>query len=635
MKKTFSLLIAAATVLVSLASLFPAHAISDIPVSYVDAPYFDVKPKIDGIVSEEEWGYASVFASQAYVGSSIVLTEEDDPDYNDYNTFFYRNPGAKSGYDAEKYNMSYTLWLRWDEDYFYIAAKVADPDGHSLKNGKRETWNGDALQFRLDPEGYNGVMGGFPDYYDAELDGKPWSSGDIDDICIGYVEAAGGFTEIWNNAEGGEGVGMTEFSGGDALAAVVPVGALYSFDSDTYTTYEAAIPWHYIDNYNHEYSDYSYRTPDGAIGREYGMSAVVYNADGTTGDAGYNAGLAWGSGIINAQQEFYLRTCGGSNLITLSGDVVSEDGYYCEGYETGDGYNAPEVPPSYPVRINSRYHVKLDYENESDMELLGADQNGERIEIKGNHVVRWDLDATSKTGYNEVNYLATANEETGALRYHTAGCAFTMEYDVKVTGTDLFETGYNSALYHWFGGARTYEYMCGYDFDRGQFIVEETLTEKILETYDADFTLNEWHHIVFQYYAPTSEIRYYFDPEMTDGRISPDAEPIFRMTYRYFDSPGLDECIVILRRMNCQILLDNVEYYNFVDYDNFDPTVEEPETFPGDADGDGIITLKDISALKAYFAGLDLFIVKENCDIDGNGIVNLLDISALKIMFAG
>ncbi|MBR6918296.1 MAG: hypothetical protein IKN38_08935 [Clostridia bacterium] len=57
----------------------------------------------------------------------------------------------------------------------------------------------------------------------------------------------------------------------------------------------------------------------------------------------------------------------------------------------------------------------------------------------------------------------------------------------------------------------------------------------------------------------------------------------------------------------------------------------------GDVDGDGAITIKDISALKAYIAGTlsATDIVGANSDIDEDGVINMMDISALKVLIAG
>ncbi|MBR6916542.1 MAG: dockerin type I repeat-containing protein, partial [Clostridia bacterium] len=59
-------------------------------------------------------------------------------------------------------------------------------------------------------------------------------------------------------------------------------------------------------------------------------------------------------------------------------------------------------------------------------------------------------------------------------------------------------------------------------------------------------------------------------------------------------------------------------------------------TIVGDIDADGVISLKDISALKAYIAGIlsTSEISYDNSDVDGDGVIGLKDISALKILIA-
>ena len=161
---------------------------------------------------------------------------------------------------------------------------------------------------------------------------------------------------------------MTSFSGGNANVAVTPAGA--SFNADTaanITTYEVAIPWGYIDSFGHNYENYSAKNANGAIGREYGMSAIVYNADGNSGEAKWNAALTWGSGILNAQQDNYSQTCGGSNKITLSGDKVSEDGTYTGNYESG-AYVPPAPQPNMLSAVP--VHTVLAYAGNPNYSLL-------------------------------------------------------------------------------------------------------------------------------------------------------------------------------------------------------------------------------------------------------------------------
>nr|MCR5690119.1 dockerin type I repeat-containing protein [Clostridiales bacterium] len=56
---------------------------------------------------------------------------------------------------------------------------------------------------------------------------------------------------------------------------------------------------------------------------------------------------------------------------------------------------------------------------------------------------------------------------------------------------------------------------------------------------------------------------------------------------------------------------------------------------PGDADGDGVITVRDMPSIKKALVGADPSAVLVNCDIDGDGILTLKDVAALKKLLAG
>ncbi|MBR3423442.1 MAG: hypothetical protein IKG80_03015, partial [Clostridia bacterium] len=95
------------------------------------------------------------------------------------------------------------------------------------------------------------------------------------------------------------------------------------------------------------------------------------------------------------------------------------------------------------------------------------------------------------------------------------------------------------------------------------------------------FSANEWHHWVFQYFKDNCEMRFYFDPPMDGGRVSASAVPVFKKVYRYFDAPGLEKCILILCRMNCQADFDNIEFYNFVDFTKTGAKTQEDTSIAG------------------------------------------------------
>ncbi len=64
-----------------------------------------------------------------------------------------------------------------------------------------------------------------------------------------------------------------------------------------------------------------------------------------------------------------------------------------------------------------------------------------------------------------------------------------------------------------------------------------------------------------------------------------------------------------------------------------DPT--EPEVLFGDANGDGVVNLKDLSRLRKYFAGNDVEIDLVSIDLNGDGVVNLKDLTRLRKYLAG
>ena len=57
---------------------------------------------------------------------------------------------------------------------------------------------------------------------------------------------------------------------------------------------------------------------------------------------------------------------------------------------------------------------------------------------------------------------------------------------------------------------------------------------------------------------------------------------------------------------------------------------EEPEVIPGDVNDDGIVTIKDVTALIDYLLGGSPDDVNiANADVDGNGTISIKDVTAL------
>ena len=272
MKKLISGILILSMLLSSVAFTVPVSAMAKADnIDYVSALYFASAPSVDGYISEAEWGESSVF-----VEALDCATIDDTVPYT---RFFYNRVSATNMDDYGSF--SYYIWLRWSENYFYIGVKVNDANVHSLKNGTNNTWNGDAIQTRIDKAGANASVNGGNFTVTADRT-KPWSTNLVPDFLFGYSEIAGGFSEAWENNTN---KGMTSFSNnplGTAPCVVAPAGSTYSTDTQNgITTYEVAIPWAYILNGEFETLTYTeYKTGrngnlQGGIGRELGMSLVV------------------------------------------------------------------------------------------------------------------------------------------------------------------------------------------------------------------------------------------------------------------------------------------------------------------------------------------------------------------------
>ena len=133
---------------------------------------------LDGTITEEEWGKPLLVLS----GKNAATFRGTEPSAE--NTYFWHKWEKTKPTNAE--NKSYTnivesgnglnmkLWMAWDEDYLYIAAFVEDPDDAFATQAGADIWNGDTLQFIIDPDGPNSVADGHG--YDPAQTGCPWKS---------------------------------------------------------------------------------------------------------------------------------------------------------------------------------------------------------------------------------------------------------------------------------------------------------------------------------------------------------------------------------------------------------------------------------------------------------------------------
>ena len=420
MKKITSLLIAVLMIVSTAAMIVPAgatsaaHTLDENNVA-IDVPYFSgttnfyeisgkstdrnklIEPlgsinisnkrgsgvlNLDGTITEAEWGVPIVEVDKNYAATLKGMEPSEE------NTYFWHvsqvvNAQNKlewpKGYNPDG-EFSYKVWMAWDEDYLYVAAKVKDPDGFFANQPDEDIWNGDCLQFIIDPDGPNSIAGGSgynpkeqttpwatrADSWrkDPDNDKITWRTSKVCNIGMGYLGGDGGvemfdmenryfpkyepvydasgnvdyMTVNWKQYEiayngfdkpGEESQAPNPLEGDKyAYAAVLPKAVSRTqFE----TTYEAAIPWELVSG---SYIEYDYKTqkttprivaPNPKAGDEYGISMVVL--DGARGEKEYNSWLTWGSGVCRAQTESSdYGTAGGSNSMVLVSDELGTIG---------------------------------------------------------------------------------------------------------------------------------------------------------------------------------------------------------------------------------------------------------------------------------------------------------------------
>jgi hypothetical protein len=330
---------------------------------------------LDGYVTEAEWGKPIAEISRDYaatLGGAIPSGE---------NTYYWHMADGVSRLDLSK-DFSYKVWMAWDEEYFYLAAVVEDPDGPAANVPGGDIWNGDTLQFIMDPDGPNSISGGTT--YNPAVDRYPWLSaergagswkysGKTCNIGVAYVNPgsaqeggvgmydmahrynptyeavyAGDEIDYYSTNWHGYEIYAYDFDGSSlaanplmgekyAYAAVRPVSKNDPDNTRAYlTTYEVAIPWELMDGSYYSFDEdtqtvtYNPATKSIAAGAEFGFTMAMLNGASGGGIQGstdiYNSWLTWGSGVCGAQTDTldYL-TAGGSNSLVLVSDELGSN----------------------------------------------------------------------------------------------------------------------------------------------------------------------------------------------------------------------------------------------------------------------------------------------------------------------
>lgn len=318
----------------------------------VKALKFTEAPTIDGTISEDEWGEvsATVLASEA------ADKENADQGVNEFNTYLGAVGGEIS--DDVRNNMSYQLWTRWDDDYFYIAVKVHDADGHAANSTGSEIWNNDAVQVRVDPQGPDSKQVADDPSFDWKTTEWDYVKGTSQDGGFGSEGA-----KLWNNAKkiinagfaltGPEGARVNSSWDMQPQAAMPDVlfqatthdvsGDLEDDDFSCETSYEIALPWSTIGEKLNG-ADWKPAADD-----YLGMSLVVLNAVGT----GADSYLTWGCGVCGGQGSEARTTCGGSNAILISSDTYSPKAGYDTTPESTEDTEEAQTPTTGNANANA------------------------------------------------------------------------------------------------------------------------------------------------------------------------------------------------------------------------------------------------------------------------------------------
>lgn len=291
----------------------------------VTIPKFAAMPTFDGVISVEEWGEPTVHMVTDGASTVDDNTVGGNEELGLLNTFYW--------FEFEDQEMSqnfyYDLWMRWDEQYFYIAAKVNDPNPFS----QVDLWTGDAFQFVVDVQGpSSNLLSKYPDF-DYKTDPfvvtyiTPWSSKNVFKCLASLVK--GRTPTLWRAAgdwniekEVGGFIGITTTPNEDGMTCT--------------NCYEVAVPWSVV------------AAPDAKLtsivedfvpkaGDVYGAAAVVTCTDSNV----LYGWLQWGHGIcyVDEKTSQPRGTRGGAQAMTLGSEEITP----AAGYETAEVTTEPVV----------------------------------------------------------------------------------------------------------------------------------------------------------------------------------------------------------------------------------------------------------------------------------------------------
>ena len=651
MKRILSSILAVATV--ASVMLLPTSADNGSVTQEVNVPYLSQIPTFDGVINAEEWG------EKSFTVSGADAAKPGDTAPSEKNVFaWYEHEYDElektiinvNELDKEKtLAMTYDVWLRWDTQYLYIAAKVIDPDGYYLPSGNENIWNGDCLQFRVDPQGPNGYQKYKNSEYDYKTQGfdiqaasgvgyTPWAFGTkICNIGLGVpnldfendrnIQAydmadngTGDFTEkLRINDPKKMGPGKNPLGNDTDYTSQFYMSVTANGDGTYTNTYECAVPWTYLDQWG---------LGQVAVGYAWGMSIVVLNGYNDNDGSAFDSYLTWGSGICGAQQDdAWLRnTCGGSNAIiltdkdALTGEAVADLPQLQEPDVDGEVvHNIMDVTGSDAYYLGSSNEITLvdgDYELNVDIAFLGLDA----LADDKSYVGVW-----MGEGYN----IAAGWD------------AFEKKFFI---GEQQFNNGINKSI-PYTKSDDEFDWQVGNWHNLGVKIVDDEVTitldgEVVLEDYDKRYTCtadtpvyqvimyNIGDFVYDNYNLTTGDKNYSFtfdsdDAEWNKSDMKLNSIPMFNKVVKgeckNANPDSLYNCLLHTAK-NAEG--KNVLKCDFCGY-------EEAATAYGDLNGDTNINLSDVTLLLQAIAKWDVTIDEAAADVTADGTVNLSDVTRL------
>ena len=334
---------------------------------------------MDGNFSIEEWGQPT--------GSAIVFCGRNDYKYDDddnvlVSDFCFMDP-AKAMYVND---ISFDFWLRWDEQYFYIGMVSKDKYGYAKlasnwqdredENKYQDYWNGDVVQFGLDPAGANST-GDSSHPFPGENPKYTFVFGYLDDELTTLA--------LRNDANRNQLI--SGFKGG--IKWHPETWASFGGQANTepgYMVFELAVP---------------YAAFDGTIaeGKANGFGVTLARVSATPADASdaegnilgtgeYDCWLSWGDGVMGSLKDQLPQfRCGSNSVILVDTPAVGSGAIEAQGeVETAADVEEPEEAEE-PADAEADAEETADAEEETEEAPEDAEDAEETAEGKADEEV--------------------------------------------------------------------------------------------------------------------------------------------------------------------------------------------------------------------------------------------------------